>query len=401
MRVFAFMLARSLRSALVITIAVSVVSCVLFCFAAEKGYVFDEEYDAVFAKLEAENAYEAVSEKAAEYQNESNELSNDINEYISSHQKYGEPPVVLPDGLAGKAVRSAQRGGGSTADKRDMYAFMLTSLKDSSESSGLINDKLSGFSRNARRGVTDEYSLALSGVLTRDYERVLKRQADTDKLYDTRVTNAFTDYLSSDKLFYALTFLLFFAAFSNERQSRRLSAFAITKLGADSFIRRRILSSAVVCVLCVALYHICLFALMCTFGGGSCLDMPMQYIKGYELSSFDLSFGGFCGVWLILRILTAALLCSAVLLLSFISRKNIIAGIVCLAPPALFAGLSTSESEKARFVSCDMSYFFGGEGYMTVFGTPFPAVWLYVLAVVFLTILIGISVYAQSLGREF
>lgn len=401
MRVFAFMLAKSLKPALLITLAVSIVSCVLFCFAAEKGYVFDEEYNAAFAELEAENTYEGVSEKAAEYQNESDELSNDINEYINSRQKYGEPPVVLPDGLAGRAVRSAQRGDGSTADRRDMYAFMLTSLKDGSESSGLINDKLSGFSRNARRGVTDEYSLALSGMLTRDYERVRENEADTDKLYDTRVANAFVLFLSSDKLFYALTFLLFFAAFSNERQSRRLSAFAITKMGADSFILCRVLTSAVACVLCVALYHICLFALMCAFGGVACLDMPLQYLSGHELSSFDLSFGEFCAVMLLLRVITAALLCSAVLLLSFISRKNIIAGIVCLAPPALFAGFSTSENDKARFVSCDMSYFFGGEGYMKVFGTPFPAVWLYVLAVVFLTILIGISVYAQALRREF
>ena len=402
MRIFAFMLAKSLRTALVITLAMSVVLCVLFCFVAEKGYVFDDEYTTAFAELERESAYKEISEKAAEFQNESNKLSNDINEYINSCQKYGEPPVVLPDGLAGKAVRSTQKGiDGSTADKSKMYAFMLTELKDGSESEQLINEKLSGYSRNARRGVTDEYSLALSGVLTQDYERVLERQKETDKLYDTRAANVYVNFLAEDKLFYALTFLLFFAAFSSERQSRRLKAFAITKSGAGSFILCKQLTSAVVCLLCVTLYHLCLFLLMCAFGGGDCIDMPLQYLEGYELSSFDMSFGGFCALMLILRLLSAALLCQTVLLLSFLSRKTIIAGIVCLAPPALFMGLITSESEKAHFISCNMNYFFGGEGYMKIFGTPFPAVWLYVFAVVFLTAVINITIYAQSLRREF
>ena len=402
MREFGFMLLKLLRPSLLITLIVSAVSAVLLCFAAYKGYVFDDEYKEVFSQLDNDTAYTVAAENTAQFQTESDKLAKDINDYINSRQKYGEPPVVLPDGLAGKAVRAAQKGGeNSTADKREMYAFMQVSLSESTDSERLINERLSGFSRNAKRGVTDDYSLALSGVLTQDYNKVLDKQAKADKLYDTRAANAFTEYAEQDKLIFALVFLLLFSSFSGERQSRRLAAFAVTKSGAGRFILCRMLAYSVICLVCAAVYYLSLFAVMYSTGGAACLDMPVQYLKGYALSSYPFSFGGFCVCALMLKLLCVLMLCPAVMLLSFLCRRNIIAGLVCLGVPALMAGLMSAESDIAAFASCRVSFMLGGEGYIRIADTPYPFVCLYIVSALFVSVILHITLYAQSLRREF
>ena len=402
MRLLLFMLGRSIKPAVLITVFVSVVSCVMLTFCEKGGYVYDKEYDSVFSSLEADTAYDKVSEMADNTRAQNDDLAKRAGDYIAAHTKPGSPPPVLPDGLAGQAVRAAQKGDdSSSAGQGELYEFMGSSLKDGKESEQHIGDKLSGYKRNARRGVTDEYSLALSAVLTRDYEQVLDNQQLADKLYDTRAANAYLEYIENDMLFFVLVFLLCFSSFSSERQSRRLSAFAITKAGAARFIFCRIISAGLVCGVCAVIYCLLQFCGMCLSGGVGCLDMPLQYLKGYALSSYAISFGGLCIAAVVLRVLLAEVLCVAMLLLSFLSKRNITAGLICLAPTAVMIGLSKSDNSTAQFVTCKFSFLFGGEGYVRVFSTPYPVVWLYVLICAFAAGALFITLIAQGQRREY
>ena len=129
--------------------------------------------------------------------------------------------------------------------------------------------------------------------------------------------------------------------------------------------------------------------------------MPLQYLKGYELSSFDMSFGGFCLSVFLLRALSVLLVSAIIMLLSFLCRRNIISGLVCLLPTGLIIGLQAYDSELAKTICCKPSYLLGSEGYLNILGVPFPVTLLYVQVSLMAIIIALITVYAQSLRREF
>lgn len=81
-----------------------------------------------------------------------------------------------------------------------------------------------GYSRNARRGVTDEYSLKLSNKLIEDYDSVITALEKSDKIIDTRAADGFENYMSSEILIPFGVYLLLFSIFSSEIQSSRIKA---------------------------------------------------------------------------------------------------------------------------------------------------------------------------------
>lgn len=401
MRAFCFMFKKTLKPAILITLALTLLSGIFLVYKAREEFVFSQSYTQLFSELERETAYDKTVEKAAGYQKAQDDLAKRVNDYITKNSSFGKPPPILPDGLAAAVVRNAQSGESTDSNDSEIYPLMLTNLKDSNESGKLISDKLLAFGRNARRGVTDEYSLSLSAVLTEDYSEVLRVQERESGLYDTRAANAFAGYAEQDKIMYALCFLLFFSTFSSELQSRRLSAFALTKAGAGRFIVYKLFANILTCVIAFGVYFLSLFAIMCAVGGGECLSMPLQYLRGYELSSFDMTFAGSCLSVFLLRLLNMLLLSSVIMLLSFVCRKNIISGLVCLLPTALFIGLQSADSLFAGAVCCKPSYLLGGEGYVNIFSTPFPIWLLYVLLSSLAVVLVMITVYAVALRRYF
>ena len=211
MRLFLFTFKKSLKPALMITLAVALLSCVLLGFTARGEYAFSKSYTETFDAFDKENAYTQVSEKVAEYEKAKSDLAERVNKYLSKNSSFGKPPPTLPEGLAAAAIRNSQKGENPDSSDSEMYSFILANLKDSAESCELIDDKLSAFSRNARRGVTDEYSLALSAVLTEDYGEVIKMQERDGRLYDTRAANAFAGFIENDRLYFVLCFLLLFS----------------------------------------------------------------------------------------------------------------------------------------------------------------------------------------------
>ena len=96
MRLLLFMLGRSIKPAVLITVFVSVVSCVMLTFCEKGGYVFDKEYDSVFSSLEADTAYDKVSEMADNTRAQNDDLAKRAGDYIAAHTKPGSPPPVLP-----------------------------------------------------------------------------------------------------------------------------------------------------------------------------------------------------------------------------------------------------------------------------------------------------------------
>lgn len=70
-----------------------------------------------------------------------------------------------------------------------------------------------GYSRNARRGVTDEYSLKLSDKLISDYNAVITDLKKSDDIIDTRAADGFENYMSSEILIPFGVYLLLFSIF--------------------------------------------------------------------------------------------------------------------------------------------------------------------------------------------
>ena len=92
-----------------------------------------------------------------------------------------------------------------------------------------------GYSRNARRGVTDEYSLKLSDKLISDYNAVITDLKKSDDIIDTRAADGFENYMSSEILIPFGVYLLLFSIFSSEIQSGRIKSFGISKTGVRKF----------------------------------------------------------------------------------------------------------------------------------------------------------------------
>ena len=62
------------------------------------------------------------------------------------------------------------------------------------------------------------------------------------------------------------------------------------------------------------------------------LDMPLQYLSGFELSSANMSFGGYLVAVFAAKLVYALFTASIVMFLSMLCRKTILAGAVCLVP---------------------------------------------------------------------
>ncbi len=88
--------------------------------------------------------------------------------------------------------------------------------------------RVRGYSRNARRGVTDEYSLKAFRQAHQRLQRRDNRPKKSDDIIDTRAADGFNN-MSSEILIPFGVYLLLFSIFSSEIQSSRIKSFGITK----------------------------------------------------------------------------------------------------------------------------------------------------------------------------
>lgn len=404
MKIFSFMLKKELGRTLIISILLAVISTVFFISSCKNMYKYDEYTAALNSFSESSDIYESISEELSKSQSGSNEVMQEINEYVSSNQIPGKPPAMIPDELVEKLFAPSNQQGEYCDTQRDdsiMLSVMLTQIESQHNSKTMIEERMEGYTRNVRRGVKDKYSLALSEKLIDDYSEVVSYETGKTELTDTRAANAFIEYMSSEVVLAFGLYILLFYTFSSEIQSGRFRSFAITKTGARKFTLNKIITSYVVVVIFTAIYYVSAIIVMLILNKDSSLfSAPLQYLNGYEMSSETITVGGYIFLLFIFKLIYALFISSLILFMSIISRKTIIAGLLSLAPIMLFRSIGTdtklSQSRLGMIFSCDFTGMTKDINYVSFLNAPVKIYYLYILIILFSTAAFTGLIYAVS-----
>ena len=132
--------------------------------------------------------------------------------------------------------------------------------------------------------------MKLSDKLISDYNAVITDLKKSDDIIDTRAADGFENYMSSEILIPFGVYLLLFSIFSSEIQSSRIKSFGITKTGVRKFSLFKLCTGFVaVIILVLIIYTVDIITLFIYDTNGFKLDMPLQYLSGFELSSANMS----------------------------------------------------------------------------------------------------------------
>lgn len=383
MNIFRFMLRKDVKRMLLVSIGLSLLSIVFLLFSCRDMYAF-EQYSSTFQSFsQSENPYESVSQKLSETESDSVDVMTEINEFTMSNLKPGEPPAVIPDELVSQLLAPLEQTGkygGTESDDRSMLTIMLTQLESQNRSGELIENRVRGYTRNARRGVRDIYSLDLSEHLIDEYTDVLSYQETVTGAIDTRAADAFVDYMSEEILLTLGLYILLFYIFSSELQSGRFRSFAITKAGARKFTANKLITGYCAAVIFTVIYYMSAFAAMLIINtDGSLLSAPIQYLSGFELSSETMTVGEYILMVFVLKLLYALFISSVIMLVSMLSRKTIVAGTLSLGLIILLkvAAPNLSQSLAGMIFSCSFINMTGDINYIDLLTVPVKIYYLY------------------------
>lgn len=404
MKILGFMLKKEIGKTLVIGIALSLISAVFFLSSCKNMYQYDEYTAALNSFSESDDTYESVSEELTKSQSGSDEVMQEISGYVSGNQIPGKPPAVLPDELVEKLFAPSTRQGkycDTQLDDSIMLSVMLTQVEAQHNSKTMIEERMKGYSRNVRRGVKDKYSLALSEKLIDDYTEVISYETDKTKLTDTRAADAFIEYMSSEIILLFGVFILLFPVFSSEIQSGRFRSFSVTKTGAGKFTLYKIIAGySSAAIFTSVWYLISVIVMLILNKDGSLLSAPLQYLSGFELSSETVTVGGYIFILYIFKLVYALFISSIIMLISMISRKTIIAGVLSLVPIIFFGTVGTSaEISESRFgmiFSCNFTGMTKDINYVSFLNSPVKIYCLYVPIILLSTAALTAIVYAIS-----
>ena len=404
MKILSFMLKKDIRRTLMISFLLALISSVFFISSCKSMYQYDEYTKVLNSFSKSSNIYESISEELSKSQSESNDTIQEINDFVGNNQIMGRPPAVLPDELVEKLFAPSNQQGkycGTQLDDSILLSSMLTQIEAQNNSEKMIKERMEGYTRNVRRGVKDKYSLALSQKLIEEYTEVVSYESDKTELRDTRAANAFVDYMSSEIVLSFGLYIFLFHIFSSDIQSGRFKSFAVTKTGARKFALNKIAVGYISATIFVIIFYVSAFIMMLTLNkDSSLLSAPIQYLSGFELSSETLTVGGYIFMMFIFKLIYALFLSSLIMLMSMISRKTIIAGVLSLVPIVLFRGSDTgttsAESHIGMVFHCNFINMTKDINYVNILNAPVKIYFLYVLIILLSTAVLTAIIYAIS-----
>ena len=378
MSVLLFMIKKALRKAVVMGLVIGALSCVFLFFMMKDNSVFDKAYKERFGELSrSEDPYSELESTEKNITESRARIYRQIDEWQNEHSEYGKPPAPLSKELTEELIR--ERTADSSSSPERLTPLIKAELSAQKETKAFIIDRRTGYTRNIRRGVKDEYSLKVSDLLIEDYGKVLERLEGCDKLIDTRAANSLNDYLSGEVLLTLGVFVLIFPVFSSEKSSGRFRAFAVTKTGAFRFTFCKIVSAMLSTLLFIAV-GLAVPIIMTAFLSPDKADwsMPVQYLKGFELSARNMSFCGYIGLVCLLKAAYLMMLSSCMLLVSMLSPNNLISGAFSfIAVVLVFLKSRLADGSAAMTViTGDFVSMLNDRGYVPLFAEP---VKLYVL----------------------
>ena len=362
MKLLRFMIRKDMAKSALISLLLALLSCAFLISVLRPSYAYGEKYMTYL-----KSGSETVSQDAQKLADEQNALNNEINDYQNNHNTGGVKQAELPVELEEKSNTYLHL---LTYPQKLLYEGQLYAQQNSLK---LISERVRGYSRNARRGVTDEYSLKLSNKLIEDYDSVITALEKSDKIIDTRAADGLENYMSSEILIPFGVYLLLFSIFSSEIQSSRIKSFGITKTGVRKFSLFKLCTGFVaVIILVLIIYTVDIITLFIYDTNGFKLDMPLQYLSGFELSSANMSFGGYLVAVFAAKLVYALFTASIVMFLSMLCRKTIFAGAVCLVPifVPLYLKTTSLSNPAVDILTGNYTNMLNDTGYMNFWGIP-------------------------------
>lgn len=368
MKLLRFMIRKDMAKSALISLLLALLSCAFLISVLRPSYAYGEKYMTYL-----KSGSETVSQDAQKLADEQNSLNNEINDYQNNHNTGGVKQAELPVELEEKIIDFSQKNSQAGVGLDSMFSLIEGQLYAQQNSLKLISERVRGYSRNARRGVTDEYSLKLSNKLIEDYDSVITALEKSDKIIDTRAADGFENYMSSEILIPFGVYLLLFSIFSSEIQSSRIKSFGITKTGVRKFSLFKLCTGFVAVIILVLIINIFdIITLLIYDTNGFKLDMPLQYLSGFELSSANMSFGGYLVAVFAAKLVYAIFTASIVMFLSMLSRKTILAGAVCLVPifVPLYLKTTSLSNPAVDILTGNYTNMLNDTGYMNFWGIP-------------------------------
>ena len=215
MKLLRFMIRKDMAKSALISLLLALLSCAFLISVLRPSYAYGEKYMTYL-----KGGSETVSQDAQKLADEQNALNNEINDYQNNHNTGGVKQAELPVELEEKIIDFSQKNSQAGAGLDSMFSLIEGQLYAQQNSLKLISERVRGYSRNARRGVTDEYSLKLSDKLISDYNAVITDLKKSDDIIDTRAADGFENYMSSEILIPFGVYLLLFSIFSSEKIGR-------------------------------------------------------------------------------------------------------------------------------------------------------------------------------------
>lgn len=368
MKLLRFMIRKDMAKSALISLLLALLSCAFLISVLRPSYAYGEKYMTYL-----KGGSETVSQDAQKLADEQNALNNEINDHQNNHNTGGVKQAELPVELEEKIIDFSQKNSQAGAGLDSMFSLIEGELYSQQNALKLISERVRGYSRNARRGVTDEYSLKLSDKLISDYNAVITDLKKSDDIIDTRAADGFENYMSSEILIPFGVYLLLFSIFSSEIQSGRIKSFGITKTGVRKFSLFKLCTGFVaVIILVLIIYTVDIITLFIYDTNGFKLDMPLQYLSGFELSSANMSFGGYLVAVFAAKLVYALFAASIVMFLSMLSRKTILAGAVCLVPifVPLYLKTTSFSNPAVDILTGNYTNMLNDTGYMNFWGIP-------------------------------
>lgn len=396
MKIFIFMIKKNMPHTLVISIVFALFSVIFFSNSCSDIFK-NTEYENAFENASKQQApYEYVTKNITDIQEKSSAAAQKANDYIASHQTEQEPIVVLPNEIVDELLENGQ-GGTMGQGSAQTYLLLENQLKAQCSYLQLIEERSRGYSRNVRRGVKDEYSLALSEKLINDYQKILNK--NVTQIADTRAADALNDYLHNEFLTAVGVYALLFHIFSSEIQTKRFSSFSLTKTGARKFSKNKMLSGyAAALIFLVITYASLFFTMIIKNSGKEILSMPLQYLRGFELSSENLNIGEYFLILFALKTLYLLASASIIMLISFVSKRIIISGIFSLIPvflPKIFAIFNFKNAFVPIF-KCDIAAMTNDINYINILEMPIKIYCIFILAMFIFIVFFSAAVYLIS-----
>ena len=412
MKVFDFMIKKDIKPVLMITLALVSFSF-LMQFMHYREFVKNEPYytdafDTISKEKDISQTIDIQLKEAS--QKRSDALAEVMNYIYGEGYDHTKPPEELPSEMVEKLFFPSYENG-IYAPLADTDVAILSQLKSQLYAQqnyvNLISDQLISYERNVRRGVTDKYILAVSEKLTEDYTEVIKEPHT--EVTDTRAADGMVSFVSTDMIPLFAVFIILFSRFSSEIQSRRFMSFSATKYGACNFTLSKILSGYVTFTVFYVIYCVGYFLIFLLFDKNSgALFAPVQICATYELSTEALSVFQYMLLAMVTRFVYCIALGSIVMLISFVCKRTIAAGIVGLVAIALPLVLKETYLVSSAIVtkqyvkiilSCDVFNMYHGLNYVDVLGTPVKVYVLFFIAMAFVSVIFSAITLAVSTKR--